>query len=55
MASRVNEVQAAVDTSVLDVAVTHGGEFLAEVSTVLVLNVLDDGVPATEYSEFYVY
>lgn len=42
----VEEVQAAVDTGVLDVAVTHGGELLAEVRAVLVLDVLDNGVPA---------
>jgi hypothetical protein len=42
----VEEVQAAVDTGVLDVAVTHGGELLEEVRAVLVLDVLDNGVPA---------
>ncbi len=47
VASRVDEVEAAVDSRVLDVSVSHSGELLAEVSTVLVLNVFDDRVPAT--------
>lgn len=46
MTGRVDEVQAAVDTCVLDVTVTHGSELLAEVCAVLVLDVLDYGVPA---------
>ena len=47
VACRVDEEQAAVDTRVQDVAVTDRGELLAEVCAVLVLDVLDDGVPAT--------
>ena len=47
VARRVDEVQAAVDTCVLDVAVTHGSQLLAQVRAVLVLDVLDDRVPAT--------
>ena len=50
MAGRVDEEEAAVDTSVLDVAVAHGSEFLAEVRAVLVLDVLDDRVPAAVIS-----
>lgn len=46
MAGGADEVQAAVDTRVLDVAVTHSGELFAQVRAVLVLDVLDDGVPA---------
>jgi hypothetical protein len=46
VAGGVEEVQAAVDAGVLDVAVPHGGKLLAEVRAVLVLDVLDDGVPA---------
>jgi hypothetical protein len=42
----VDEEQAAVDARVLDVAVAHSGELLAEVRAVLVLDVLDNGVPA---------
>jgi hypothetical protein len=51
VAGRVDEVEAAVDTGVLDVAVTHGRKLLAEVRAVLVLDVLDDGVPAMKGSD----
>jgi hypothetical protein len=44
----VNEVQAAVNTSVLDVSVTHGGQFLTQVCAMLVFDIFDDGVPAGE-------
>lgn len=43
---RVDEIEAAVDTCILDVTVPHGRQLLAEVRTMLVLDVLDDGVPA---------
>ena len=46
VASGADEVQAAVDASILDVSLTLGGEFFAEVCAVLVLDVLDDRVPA---------
>ena len=46
MAGRVDEKEAAVDTRVLDVAVADCGKLLAEVRAVLVLDVLDNGVPA---------
>lgn len=45
--SGLDEVQAAVDAGVLDVAVALGCELLAQVGRVLVLDVLDDGVPAS--------
>jgi len=43
----INEEEGAVDSSVLDMLVTHGGQLLSQVRRVLVLNVLDDWVPAT--------
>lgn len=46
VASRIDEKQATVDTRVLDVAVANGCELLAKVCAVLVLDVLDDWVPA---------
>jgi predicted RNA-binding protein len=46
VAGGLDEKQAAVDTGILEVALTLGGELLAEVGAVLVLDVLDDGVPA---------
>lgn len=46
MAGRLNEEQAAVNPGILDVALTLGSEFLAEVGRVLILDVLDNGVPA---------
>ena len=46
VAAGVDEVQSAVNTRVLDVSVAHSSELLAQVGTVLVLDVLDDGVPA---------
>ena len=46
MAGGLDEEQAAVNTSILDVTLTLSGEFLAEVCRVLILDVLDNGVPA---------
>lgn len=48
MAGGANEVDAAVDTGVLNVTVAHSGELFAEVRAVLVLDVFDDRVPAEE-------
>jgi hypothetical protein len=45
---RVDEVQAAMDACILDVPVTHRGQLLAEVSAVLILDILDNGVPAVQ-------
>lgn len=42
----LDEEQAAVDASVLKVPLTLGSELLAEVGAVLVLDVLDNGIPA---------
>jgi hypothetical protein len=44
---RLDEEQTAVDTRVLNVALTLRGELLAQVRRVLILDVLDDRVPAT--------
>lgn len=41
-----DEIQAAVDAGVLNVTLTLGGKLLAEVGAVLVLDVLDDWIPA---------
>lgn len=46
MASRGDEVQAAVDAGVLNVSLTLRSQFLAQIRAVLVLDVLDDRVPA---------
>lgn len=46
MARRLDEEQAAVNTGILDVTLTLSSEFLAEVGRVLILDVLDDRVPA---------
>ena len=43
---RLDEIQAAVDPRVLDVALALGGELLVQVGAVLVLDILDDRVPA---------
>jgi hypothetical protein len=47
MARRLNEEQAAVDTGVLDISLTLSCELLSEVCGVLVLDVLDDWIPAS--------
>jgi len=47
MPRRVDEVQAAVDARILDVPVSHRRQFLAQIRAVLILDVLDDRVPAT--------
>ena len=49
VACGVDEVQAAVDTCVLDMAVTLRGELLAKVRAVLVLDVFDNRVPAEQH------
>lgn len=46
VAGGLDEEQAAVDAGVLDVALTLRGKLLSEVGRVLVLDVLDDRVPA---------
>lgn len=45
--SRVDEEQATVDTRVLNMALAHGRELLAEIRTVLVLDVLYNGIPTS--------
>lgn len=47
VAGGLDEEEAAVDAGILDVALTLGCELLAQVGGVLILDVLDDGVPAT--------
>ena len=47
MTRRLNEEEAAVDAGVLDVSFSLGSEFLSEVCRVLVLNVLDNWIPAS--------
>jgi hypothetical protein len=48
MAGWLNEEEAAVNSGILDVAVTLGSKFLAEVCGVLVLDVFHNWVPARE-------
>lgn len=48
MAGGLDEEEAAVDARVLDIAFSLGGEFFAEVGRVLVLDILDNWVPATQ-------
>ncbi|RUP47121.1 hypothetical protein BC936DRAFT_146111 [Jimgerdemannia flammicorona] len=43
---RRDEEQTTVDPRILDVAIAHSGELFAEVSRVLVLDILDNGLPA---------
>ena len=47
MSGRVDEEQTAVNPRVLDVLLPHSGELLPEVSRVLILDVFDDGIPAS--------
>lgn len=46
MAGGLNEEQAAVNPGILNVALTLSSEFLAEVGRVLILDILDNWVPA---------
>lgn len=46
MARGLDEEQAAMNTGILDVALTLSREFLAEVCRMLILDVLDNGIPA---------
>ena len=50
MPGRLNEEEAAMDTSVLNVFVALGREFLSEIRRMLILNVLDDWIPAKNKS-----
>lgn len=47
MTGRLDEEEAAVNAGILDVTLSLSGELLAEVRRVLVLDVLDDWVPAS--------
>ena len=49
MSRGLDEEQTAVDTGILDVAVTLGCELLSQVCGVLVLDVLDDRVPTAGF------
>jgi hypothetical protein len=46
MARWLDEEQATMDTSILDVTLTLSSEFLAKVGGVLILDILDNRVPA---------
>ncbi len=46
MARGLDEEEAAVDAGVLDVSLALGGKLLAQVRRVLILDILDDRVPA---------
>jgi hypothetical protein len=48
----LNEKETAVNTGILDVSFTLSGQLLAEVRRVLVLNVLDNGIPANSVSHY---
>lgn len=50
MAGGLNEEQAAVDTGILNVALTLSSELLAKVCGVLILDILDNRVPANATS-----
>jgi hypothetical protein len=47
MAGRLNEEEAAVDAGILDITLSLGCKLLSKVCGVLVLDVLDDWVPAS--------
>ena len=50
MSRRLDEEETAVDSGILHVAFSMRRELLAEVCRVLVLDVLDDGIPAGRVS-----
>lgn len=49
MAGWLDEEQTAMNAGILNVALTLGGKFLAKVGGMLILDVLDDGVPAVSH------
>lgn len=51
MTGGLDEEETAVDTGVLDVSLALGGKFFAQVCRVLILDILDDRVPAERSSE----
>src|ERR1700761_4944373 len=46
MAGRLNEEEAAVNASVLQISLTLSSKLLAQISTVLIFDVFDDWIPA---------
>lgn len=50
MAGGLDEEQAAVDTGILDIALTLSSKLLTKVCRVLILDVLDNWVPASATS-----
>ena len=46
MSGRRNEVQAAMNAGILNIPLTLGCEFFAQVGGVLILDIFDDGIPA---------
>ena len=46
MTRRIDEVQATMDTRILDVSVTHGRKFFAQICAMLVFDIFNDGIPA---------
>lgn len=49
MSGRLNEEQAAVDASILDVALSLSSQFLAKVGRMLIFDVFHDWVPAAAH------
>ena len=49
VAGRLNEEEAAVNASVLDVSFSLSGQFFPQIGRMLIFDVFDDGVPAEEY------
>lgn len=52
MPRRLDEEEAAMDACILDVPLSLGCEFLAEVGRMLILNVFDNRVPAVNGVSF---
>lgn len=47
----LDEKETAVDSGILDISLALGGKFFAQVGRVLILDILDNRVPATYWSE----
>jgi hypothetical protein len=48
MSRRLNKEEAAVDTGILDISLSLSGKLLAKIGRMLIFDILDDWVPASE-------
>ncbi len=55
MTSWRNKKQATMNSGVLNITLTHSGEFFTQISTMLVFNILNDWFPAIQLSKKLIF